>query len=355
VLTVTVTMTVAPAGSAYAVNRPHARDDLVPHAYAVGAAQPLPTTDLTVGAPPLIPFASASTASFLGGDWVLHRPDGTSLALPELTWTTWAPVGDGAIGMAYTEAGPELQEVSATGEVRSRLVQHFGLAVSPDEEIVGWLGDRGHPHVVEGGGARRFTMPRVPRGTSIAAIWGLGTCQEAAPEGGGCTVFVDAPRHAWVSTSHGIVDVADQLLAVSDVAAGGRVAALVSRATAYRGACWGVVRPDGHRVFRTCTSYLDAFSPDGRNVLAEQADAWDQSVGRFSVLGRDGRVVRSWTFDAGPHRSLSQLTWEDEGHLLGVLRDHGVWGVVRIGLDGLVTYAGEPVASEFVPFSLPLR
>ena len=356
-LALAVTMTVVPAGSAYAVNRPHARDDLVPHAYAVGAAQSFPTTDLAVGPPPSIAYASASTASFLGGDWVLHRPDGTSLQLPALTWTAWAPLGDGAIGMAGTEAGPELQEVTGTGEVRSRLVQHFGLAVSPDHEIVGWLGARGHPHVVEGGGSRRFTMPRVARGTGIAAIWGIGTCQEAAPEGGGCTVFVDAPGHAWVSTSHGIVDVASRLLAVSDVAADGRVAALVSRATAYRGECWAVVRPSGHRVFRICTSYLAAFSPDGRNVLAVRADEDAPGVCRLAMLGRDGHVVRAWTFDAGPHRSLSQLTWEDDDHLLGVLHADGRWGIVRIALGGVVTWAGEPVEAvdDQAPFSLPLR
>ena len=162
---------------------------------------------------------------------------------------------------------------------------------------------------------------------------------------------------AWLTTSHGIVDRARPLLQVSDVNQVGRVAGLVSWRTTQRPACWGVVRPDGHRVFRTCGSYLDSFSPDGHRVLVEHSQAQWQSVRRFAILGHDGRAVRSWTFDSGRYRSLSQLTWEDSHHLLGVLLAHGRWGLVRIGTDGTVEYAGAPVAvvNEFAPYSLPLR
>jgi hypothetical protein len=237
------------------------------------------------------------------------------------------------------------------------MVQHFGLAVSPDHEIVGWLGDHGSPHVVEGDGTRRFTMPRVESGRTIATIWGRQTCQEQAPEGGGCTVFVNGSRHAWVSTSHGIVSRIGPMLRVSDADQHGRLTGLVSRRTADHPACWGVFRAGGHRVFRTCHYFLDAFSPDGRRVLAERSQLRWSSVRRFAILGRDGHVVHSWTFDPGRHRGLSQLTWEDPHHLLGVLQAHGTWGLVRIGTDGTVEYAGDPVdaVDEFTPYNLPLR
>jgi hypothetical protein len=200
-------------------------------------------------------------------------------------------------------------------------------------------------------------MPRVGRAASIATIWGQSTCQEQAPEGGGCTVFVDTTRHVWVSTSHGFVTTAGRMLAVSDVAPDGRVTALLSRRTADRGPCWGVVGPDGHRHFRTCTSYLAAFSPNGRWMLAEQPATRWQSVRGFSVLGRNGRSARAWTFHARPHTALSQLTWEDDHHLLGVLRAQGRWSVVRIGTDGTVEYAVAPVSGgdDIPPLSLPLR
>jgi hypothetical protein len=136
----------------------------------VRAPTPFPVSGLDTGDVPRIAYAFATEPTFGEGDWQLLRPDGTSLELPTLTWGAWAPMGDGAIGMAGTEAGPELQQVSGTGGVRSRLIQHFGLGVSPDHELAcGWLGDHGSPHVVAGGAGagsrcrRSRTGPSWPR------------------------------------------------------------------------------------------------------------------------------------------------------------------------------------------------
>lgn len=344
-------------GAAYAASRPHPHDDLVAHVSAVPGTTPFPTSGLPVGDAPTIPYAFASNPDFGEGNWRLERPDGTSVKLPRLTWSAWAPMGNGAIGMAGTEAGPELQRVSGAGDVRTRMVEHFGLEVSPDHEIVGWLGDRGRPQVVEGAGTRHVAMPRVPHSTSIGAISGAQTCREEDPEGGGCTVFVHRGRHVWVSTSHGIVSRTGPMLLVSDVNQRGRVLGLAARRTSEHPDCWGVFGPGGHRVHRTCDYFLQAFSPDGHRILAERSQTRFWSVRRFAVLGRDGHVVRAWTFDSGRHRSLSQLTWEDPHHLLGVLLAHGQWGLVRIGTDGTVEYAGPTVdaTNEFTPFSLPVR
>ncbi|HEY2879403.1 hypothetical protein [Nocardioides sp.] len=346
-----------PVATSYAAERPHTHDEYVAHTRVVGAPTPFPVSGLGIGDAPRIAYAFASEPGFGDGNWLLRRTDGTSLRLPRLTWGVWAPMGDGAIGMAGTEAGPELQQVSGTGGVRSRLIEHFGLGVSPDHEIVGWLGDHGSPHVVEGGGTRRSTMPRVAHGNVLTTVSGTNTCKEQEPEGGGCTVFVNGERHVWVSTSHGIVGTAGPMLAVSDVSARGRVAGLVSRRTDDHRACFGVFRADGHRVFKTCHYYVDTFSLDGRRVLAERSQVQWASVRRLAILGHDGHVVRSWTFAAGRNRSLSQLTWEDSHHLLGVLLVHEQWGLVRIGTDGTVEYAGPPVdaTGEFAPYNLPLR
>jgi hypothetical protein len=318
----------APASAAYAQERPRTHEDFAARTSAA-LARPFPVSDLSVGDAPRIPYAFAPDADFLGGSWQLRRPDGSTLTLPRLTWGAWAATEDGAIGMAATEAGPELQQVSADGRVRSRLVQHFGLTVSPNDEIVGWLGDHGSPHVV-------------------------GTCEDRSSADGGCTVFVNGAHRAEGATSHGPLPAAGHLVRVTDVTADGRVAGLDTG----RGGCWSVVGPEGHRRFTTCDYFLDTFSPDGRRVLAEQARARWLTVRRFAMLGRDGHVVQAWTFDGGPHRSLSQLTWEDPHHLLGVLLAHGRWGIVRIGTDGTVEYAGAPVVAAvdgLTPYSLPLR
>ena len=116
---------------------------------------------LATGDAPAIPYAFASLPGSAAGTGASTVRTAPRCELPQLTWSAWAPLGDGAIGMAGTEAGPELQTVSASGEVHTRAVEHFGLAVSPDDEIVAWLGDHGTPHVVEGAGPRHLTMPRV--------------------------------------------------------------------------------------------------------------------------------------------------------------------------------------------------
>jgi hypothetical protein len=347
----------SPLAGSYAASRPHTRDDLVAHAAGATDPRPLPVAGLTVGDVPAIAYAFASKPEFGGGNWRLHRPDGTVLRLPELTWGAWAPMGDGAIGMAGTEAGPELQQVSGDGRVRTRMVEHFGLAISPDHEIVSWLGDHGTPHVVEGGGTRRFDLPRPPHGRAIAAVQGVSTCKEQSPEGGGCAVFVNGSHRVWVSDSHGLVDSVRPLLQVSDVNQSGRLAGLMSRRTSQRPACWGVFRANGHRAFRTCDYYLDSFSPDGRRVLAERSQVRWASIRRFAILDRDGQPLQTFTFHARQGRSLTQLTWEDSDHLLGVLQAHGRWSLVRIGTDGAVEYAGAPVdqADELSPYDLPRR
>jgi hypothetical protein len=360
VAAVALSLLASPMATSYAAARTHLRDDLVAHSAATTGPAPLPVSGLTVGADPTIPYAFASKPDFGGGNWRLRRPDGTTLRLPDLTWSAWAPMGDGAIGMAGTEAGTQLQQVSGTGRVRTRTVDHFGLAVSSDHQIVGWLGDRGTPHVVEGGGTRHFTMSRLPHvgnGTAIAALWGAGTCQEQVPEGGGCTVFANGPHHVWVTDSHGIVTTVGPMLQVSDVNRRGRVLGLVSRRTPHQRACWGAFRADGHRAFRTCDYYLDSFAPDGREVLATHSQVMWDGIRRFAILDRHGDAVQTWTFRPNAHRSLSQLTWEDSHHLLGVLQVNGTYGLVRIGDDGSVEYAGAPVdaTNEFSPYDLPKR
>jgi hypothetical protein len=363
-IVVAMALGLMPGGTPYAAALTRTRDQLGAHSGPVSGPGTFPTEGLAVGAPPAIPYAYASHPGFGAGNWRLLRPDGTSLRLPRLTWSTWAPMGRGAIGMAGTEAGTELQQVADDASVRTSMVRHFGLAVSPDHEVVGWLGGRGAPHLVENAGRHESTLPVVRRGHQIAGIWGARTCREQEPEGGGCTVFVDAPGRVRLSSSHGVTGSLGRLREVADVSQHGHIAARAPRRASARHSCWGVYRASGRRVFRTCRYYLDSFAPDGHRVLAEQSEARWSSVRRFAILDGRGAVEQSWAFRAGPRRSLSQLTWEDSQHLLGVLLAHGQWSLVRIGTDGTVEYAGPPDvatpgngednAAES-PYNLPLR
>ncbi|HET7431300.1 MAG TPA: hypothetical protein VFJ89_07325 [Nocardioides sp.] len=359
-LTALATLLVTSPGTASygALRTPTGGEYVVRTAAATGRTPTtFPTSGLSVGDAPSISYLFASEPVFGGGNWRLVRTDGTTLRTPDLPWGAWAPMGRGAIGMAGTEAGLLLQQVSGQGRVHHRYVDHFGLAVSPDRRIVGWLGDSGAPHVVEGGGSRRFRLNPVPHGRTIATIAGRRTCREQEPEGGGCAVFVNGRHRTYVTTSHGDVSRYRPTLAAADVSLAGRVIGQLSRRTAGSPSCWGLFTARGTRVTRTCHYRLVSFSRDGRRVLAEHRSAKADAVSRFAILGHGGRVLRSWTVDHTVRRNLTQLTWEDDHHLLGVLEAHGTWGVVRVGTDGSVEYAGDPVdaVNEFTPYNLPLR
>jgi hypothetical protein len=322
---------------------------------------------LASGAKPAIAYIRGRHVDFRGGAYRLHRPDGTTLRLPRASWFAWAPMGRGAIGTFGTEAGPEVQVVSGTGHVTSSFVTHYGLAVSPDRSIVGWLlGRLNTPHVVEGGGRRTFNLPRIGHGLAIGAISGAKTCKEQAPEGGGCTVFVNKARDlgVWVSTSHGIVTQVGPMGSVSDVDQRGRV---IGRTADTGGEpCFGMWKPSGHRLWKTCDSRLTTFSPDGRRV-----------IGTGPVSHRFGNVHTVTMYDDSGHRlasytakhgtSIAQVTWEDATHVLATVFEvdpsttcpdscPGHWAVVRLGVDGSAELATPVVkgGADLGPYLLPL-
>jgi hypothetical protein len=322
---------------------------------------------LDSGAPPAIAYIRGRHLDFQVGDYRLHRPDGTTLRLPRASWGAWAPMGRGAIGTFGTEAGPEVQVVTGAGHVASSFVTHFGLAVSPDRSIVGWLlGRLNTPHVVEGGGSRTFDLPRIGHGLSIGTIDGAGTCKEQDPEGGGCTVFVNTAHDhgVWVSTSHGIVTKVGPMRSVTDVDQRGRV---IGRAADAGGKpCFAMWKPSGHRLWKTCRYRLTAFSPDGRRV-----------IGTGPVANRFGDFDTVRLYDDAGHRlawytakgrdHVYQVAWEDAHHVLASVFEvaspshcpgscRGHWAVVRLGTDGSAELATPLVKGriDFNAYGLPL-
>ena len=191
----------------------------------------LPVTGLPTGPRPKIAYAFATRPAFLGGNFRVHRPSGKVNRIGFLALGQWSTTGRGVFGIAATEVGPQLQRINAAGKVvRKQFLTHVGLAISPDHSIVSWLDNRRRPHDLEGRGTREFTLPRVPKGDEVGAVSGARTCKEQAPEGGGCTIFVNAARNSgvFVSTSHGIVARIRPMLHVTDVSRQGRVTGLVS-------------------------------------------------------------------------------------------------------------------------------
>lgn len=334
-------------------------------------ANPVLLAGLTIGPKPKIAWIRGTHLNFLtGGNYRLHRADGTTLVLPHSTMTRWAPIGRGVIGEVGTESGPVIDIVSGDGHVTTSMPRHFGLAVSPDRRIIGWLrAPNMTPHiVVDDGGTGAFDFSSVGHGTTVGAIWGTRTCKEQASEGGGCTVFVNAPKthQVWITDSHGIVETVGPMQSVTDVDPSGRVIGL-SGSTADR-RCFGMWRPNGQRVWRTCHSHLTAFSPDSRHVLGLGPSTSPFSFRHIISLYDDtGHRLAAYSVP-GLDSQLADVTWEDSRHVLATVFEMspgspcpevcaGHWAVVRIGIGGSMELALPMVTGtiSFPAYRLPLR
>ena len=125
------------------------------------------------------------------------------------------------------------------------------------------------------------------------------------------------------------------------------------------GSCSQTTAPQGNAVGQTCDFTLAAFSPDGEHVLAGPAyrDGYGDRV--LAVVPRDHvngsppasvHYVQTLETDA----TFMSSMWEDDDHVLVVTTtpipstSDKMWGLVRIGVDGSVENAVEPVrADEF--------
>lgn len=302
----------------------------------------LATKALPKGAAPAVPYLAATDPS---GPWALVRPAGEPLELAVERPFGFATMGNGLVVLADDGDGAAVSILDGTGDAEStEEVRGYRLAVTPDRSIVAWLGTAGQPTAVEGGGARSFDLPEVAQGTEIGAIVGSGTCKEAEPEGGGCTALVNAdePRAAYVSTSHGIVDVAGAMLAVADAAADGRLLGLQS--VTDEGSCSGVYLAGDDVAWQTCGHSLTRFSPAATRVLG--TDAYLDGFGQRSVAfldAADGTLLHEFT-SKGKGPTVLQTAWEDEDHVLAVVYERGRWAIVRLGADGSAELALGPQA-----------
>ena len=314
----------------------------------------LTTEGITTGEPPAAVYLAAEDSRQPNAAWLMVRPDGSTMPVPDGGFTSFAPMGDGLVGISADGERPAAIVVDAAGKaVRRAAARGYGLAVSPDGTIVGWLGANGAPQVIEGGGSRTFDLRVVENGSEIGAILGEQTCKEAVPEGGGCVVFVNSAdgERAWVSTSHGLVDSAGSMKSVAD-AAEMRVIGVVSRTD--EGSCSGLWKKPRRPVWTTCDFTLLQLSPDGSRVLA--TDPYLDGLGQrtLAFLDAGGQVLQHFRSPQdGP--TIIQMAWEDADHALAVVLDGDGWSVLRLGVDGTLEYAIAPQPGDDVmrPFVLP--
>jgi hypothetical protein len=323
-----------------------------------GTTTRLTAEGLDEGAPPAIAYLAADDPTDPADHWHLVRADGSELEIPGHGGVfSFALMGDGLVTLNDEGSGAEVAVVDGNGdEVSGASARGYGLAVTPNGKIVAYLGKDGAPQFIEDGGAKTGGLRKVPGAGDIGAIRGEDTCFESESIEGGCTAFVNSAdaSGAFVSTSHGIVDRAGDMVSVADVSPTGLVLGLSSIEDG--GSCsavWKAFRPKPR--WETCDHTLLSFSPDGSRELG--TDPYLDGLGQRTLAFLDDSGAVEHSFEGGRKGPfVIQTAWEDDEHVLAVVYDVDAgWAVLRLGVDGSQEYAVAPVPGDETerPFGLP--
>jgi hypothetical protein len=139
--------------------------------------------------------------------------------------------------------------------------------------------------------------------------------------------------------------------------AGGVVSGLTSIDELEPGSCSAVVAADtGQQRWESCDYTLEAFSPDGRYVIG--TEDYHDGLGGDTVAildATDGTVLVEYTTrDIG---FTGSAVWETSSTVLVTTYQDGEWYALRLGLDGTVEQALDPVRAGDVdnPWGFGLR
>lgn len=331
----------APALSAPALSAP-----------AVSAPRTLlDVSDLDQGDPPAIVWSERRS-----GRTVILSPDGGTTPAPNRV-SEIAPMGSGHVIQTYGRGGVRTRWIAADGTPGRREWRTGpGLGVSAEGGAVGFSGRAGKVWTIDDAGDRVLSFAPVPVSGKGRAATVIGEdCKEDGSRNG-CTVVVNGPKRAFLTSSHGIVD---QLPVLRQATTGrGRWLGGITSSTDF-GSCSAMLRSSKVR-WRTCDNLLSDISTDNRHVLGTPAYADGFGPTGLDVLATaDGSVVRSFTAARdGSSATYFDEVWEDESHVLVVTYQDGEWAVVRLGVDGSMEYAVAPRRGSMdqgAPFQLQTR
>ncbi|MBL0748770.1 hypothetical protein [Nocardioides baculatus] len=312
----------------------------------------LDVSDLAQGAPPAIAWSERRS-----GRTVIHGTGGTTTPVANAL-DQFAPMGSGyvvqTIGRRATTRWIAADGTPGAGEWRTG----YGLAVSPQGQVVAFAGRAGRVWTIDQEGDRVLRFNRLPvTGTAHAAAVTGENCKEGEGDPGfGCSIAVNGPRRAFYTSSHGIVDTVPHLRQV-DTGRGRWLGGLTS--VSDFGSCSAMLR-SWRVTWRTCDNQLSDISTDNRHVLGTPAYADGFGPTALAVLATsDGSVVRSFSSARdGSSATYFDEVWEDADHVLVVTYQDGEWAVVRLGVDGSMEYAVAPRRGSmdtFSPFRLQTR
>ena len=311
---------------------------------ALGA--PLDTGDLPLGDAPAIAWLEGRT---------LHAPGG-DVQLPADFFQV-VRYDDGWLGLGSADDdGYVAVRMSADGKVIDQVPTGEQLATSADGDQVLWID------------GNALTIHDNTTGADIAVTRDSGGLQPVAVENGVAyfNVRVDG---TWQKDGRWSKDgkVHDPVPGDPQPYTGASVDGLTTQLSSVDdfGSCSELRSPHGNSLGETCDFTLDGFSPDGAHLVAGPAYRDGFGDGEIAVLPAvDGiesdAAILHFQREGDADPFFLDRAWEDEEHFLVVTftpnpgSAEGPWQIVRIGIDGSVEDAVEPVVAEDLesPFSL---
>lgn len=316
---------------------------------AIGA---LDLSGLPTGAPPAIAYLQGGT---------LHLPDGTTV-VPDTDFRARgvARLADQTTVYLTQERGDSgfsVEVITADGRHYGPVPSGYSLAVQAEHTAVAWISGDQHATLWQVGGARPVEFPRAFPGSEsrIAAV--LGECTYTSD----CRVFAsgwdEQGPAGWVTTPTGSVTLADperrligardafgtRLLGYTRIGDNDSESAVVDTASSDRTVVW-----------RTTEHTLDAFSPDGRYVLAGPAYRDGIGDGEIALYDEAGNLLVVRKNSQAAPGFLQHAVWEDETHVLFEAYQDGSWSIVRLDVTGALEFAVAPIPgnSDRNPFHL---
>ena len=295
------------------------------------------------GAAPRIPYLQGTT---------VHQPGGASDELPA-RYSGLTPWGEGWVAArSVPQADNRVDLLDGGNQVVAGFRGDYDLAVAHDRRTVAWsavVGGRLALRTLATDGVDRqpgtIRLPALVNGLQPIGFVGPGRViytSTGGTSGAGVTTAGGGTREI-----PGVIQVGG--------AYEPRSLATVRLSDNGSQTCWGVMYVGATAAqdqvrWRTCGHSLGDFSPDGRFVLAGSPDHVGIDDSQAVVLqATTGAPVATFTLGGATSGTFYSVAWEDADHVLAQVRTDGPWRLLRLGVDGSVEAATDPLADGAGP------
>jgi hypothetical protein len=301
----------------------------------------LDVSSLPTGAAPAVAYVEKG---------VVHLPDGTTRDEATRYPVTGLLTLQGTrIFQTRDQGKPWIEIVGYDGTRLGLWRSAWGLAVNPAHTVAAWVSPDGQVMVWNVGAMQPLPLgDPITAGTDLRISTVVGDA--CGPSTSGCTVYVNiadargaSSWRPWEVTESGSQQLMDgSFLSVADESESGLTIGFTSLTDS--GSCSKLAGGGEFQGWSTCKHTLDAFSPDGKLVLA--GPAYRDGIGDGVIAMYDassGNLAFQRTNSQQSQSFYSQAVWEDDTHVLAPVFQANRWAIVRIGSDGSMEYAVPPV------------